>query len=117
MKTKILTLLLLVLFLNPIYSQLGFKKDSLQIKVYTEIKYVNSEAIDITVKKVFCNYCTEFQSKVVGEEGIRRSNEVKYDAENRLQNGIKRLALYIRVSKKDFAALKEEEEDNNNNQN
>lgn len=114
MKTKILTLLLIVTVLSPIYSQLGFKKDSLQIKVYTEIRYVNNEAVDINVKKVFCDYCTEFQTKVVGEEGIRRSNEVKYDAENRLKNGVKRLALYIRVSKKDFAALKEEEDNENN---
>jgi len=114
MKTKILTLLLFTIGLNPIYSQLGFKKDSLQIKVYTEIKYVNNEPIDIKVKKVFCSYCTDFQTKVVGEEGVRRSNEVKYDPENRLTNGVKRLALYIRVSKKDFAALKEEEDNENN---
>ena len=113
MKTKILTLLLLAIAANPIYSQIGFKKDSLQIKVYTEIKYVNNEPINIKVKKVFCDYCTEFQTKVVGQEGVRRSNEVKYDTENRLNNGVKRLALYIRVSKKDFAALKEEQDNEN----
>lgn len=102
-----------MLFLNPLYSQVGFKKDSLQIKVYTEIKYIDNEPIEIIVKKVFCSYCTDFQRKVVGEEGIRRSHEVKYDSENRLKQGIKRLALYIRVSKKDFAALKDEDDDDN----
>lgn len=34
----------------------GYAKDSLQIKVYTEIEYKNREAKDIKLKKVFCDY-------------------------------------------------------------
>ena len=93
-----------------INAQIGWKKDSLQIKVYTDIHYVNNEAKEIKVRKVFCDYCSDYQSKVIGQEAINRTEMVKNDAENRLPKGIKRLALYIRVSKIDFAALKENED-------
>ncbi|GAA3789233.1 hypothetical protein GCM10022271_22180 [Corallibacter vietnamensis] len=87
----------------------GYAKDSLQIKVYTEILYKNNIATEITLKKVFCDYCSNTQNEAIAKEAIRRSNLEKYEAYNRLQNGIKRIATYIRVSKKDFAALNEKD--------
>lgn len=90
-------------------SQNGYKKDSLQIKVYTNIKYVNNEAKSIDVKRVFCDYCSEIQIEAISEEAKRRSYAVRNDKENRLMNGIRKLSLYIRISKKDFAAIKDEE--------
>lgn len=90
-------------------SQNGYKKDSLQIKVYTNIKYVNNEAKSIDVKRVFCDYCSEIQIEAISEEAKRRSYAVRNDKENRLMNGIRKLSLFIRISKKDFAAIKDEE--------
>ena len=108
---KIAYILSLCFFLcqSDILAQ-GYQKDSLQIKVYTEIIYTNSIARDIKVKKVFCDYCSKFQAKMIKEEAIRRSYDVRNDRENKMVNGTKKLALYIRISKKDFAALKEEED-------
>ena len=110
MNKKILFLIMLLISSIAINAQIGWKKDSLQIKVYTDINYTNSEAQEIKVRKVFCDYCTDYQSKVIEQEAINRAEMVKNDAENRLSKGIKRLALYIRVSKIDFAALKEDED-------
>ena len=95
-------------------AQLGYQKDSLQIKVYTEITYKNSVAEDIEVTKVFCDYCSSFQKKAIGAEAKRRSYLERNTKTNRLDDGVRRLALYIRISKADFAALKEKEPDNQN---
>lgn len=93
---------------NFMISQNGYKKDSLQIKVYTSIEYVNNDAKSIEVKKVFCDYCSKIQIDAVSEEAKKRSYDVRYDKENRLMNGVRKLSLYIRISKKDFAAIREE---------
>ena len=96
------------------FSQSGYQKDSLQIKVYTEIEYVDRLVRDIKVKKVFCDYCTEFQTEQIEKEAIRRTYLVRNDVDIRLINGIYRHALYIRISKKDFSELKEETNKENN---
>ena len=90
-------------------AQRGYAEDSLQIKAYTVITYKNSEAIKIELSKVFCDYCSELQLEAIGIEAKRRSYHERYFPEHRLKDGQKRLALYIRISKKDFAAIKEEE--------
>lgn len=89
-------------------AQKGYKKDSLQIKIYTSIKYINSVAKEIKVRKIFCDYCNELQLEALKEEGIRRSYLVRNNKENKVVNGERKLSLYIRVSKKDFAAIKKE---------
>ena len=96
------------------FSQSGYQKDSLQIKVYTEIEYVQTLVKDITVKKVFCDYCSEFQREQIKIEAIRRTYLIRNDIDIKLENGIYRHALYIRISKKDFSKLKEVNTQENN---
>ena len=102
----------LIAFSNLAIAQRGYQKDSLQIKVYTEIEYVKYKYKSIKVTKVFCDYCTDLQAKKIEEEAKRLAYMARNNREYILENGIKKLAMYIRVSKKDFAALKEEEPDN-----
>jgi len=90
----------------------GYQVDSLQIKVYTEIEYVQYRVKSIKVTKIFCDYCSELQAKKIKEEAKRLAYLARNSKEYVLDNGIKKLAMYIRVSKKDFAALKEDEIDN-----
>lgn len=92
-----------------VMSQNGYQKDSLQIKVYTSIEYINNQATSIKVRRVFCDYCTDIQIKAISEEAKVRSYAVRNDKENRMLNGTKKLSLYIRIAKKDFAAIKEDD--------
>jgi len=102
--------IVIIVFLLSHYSKAqSYAKDSLQIKVYTEIEYKNNNAVNIKLSKVFCDYCSDFQKKEMGNEGLRRANLEKNLPENKLQNGIKKLAMYIRIAKKDFAKLKTDE--------
>lgn len=103
----ILTILVLCCF-NQVQSQVGYQKDSLQIKVYAAIDFVDYNAVDIKVKKVFCDYCSEFQKEKLSEEAYRRTFLIRNDKNVRLSNGTFKHALYIRVSKKDLADLKRE---------
>ena len=91
-----------------------FKQDSLQIKVYTEIEYVKSQATNITVKKVFCDYCSEIQMKYLSEKANELAYYDRYNPRKRLVNGIRKFAIIIRVSKKDFLALKNENDQKEN---
>jgi hypothetical protein len=84
----------------------SYRKDSLQIKSYTQIEYVNSEVKSIKLLKVLCDYCTDYQKEVIGEEAKRRAFLERFDPKNRIKDGKKRLAIYIRIAKTDFAAIK-----------
>lgn len=88
----------------------GYAKDSLQIKVYTEIEYKNREAKDIKLLKVFCDYCTSAQTSKIGYAALLRAHDERYLPENVLVNGKKKLAIIIRISKVDFAAISNEKE-------
>ena len=96
-------------------AQLGYKKDSLQIKVYTEITYRDYKPVHIEVKKVFCDYCSENQIKLIGEEALRRTKDDQYNPKYVSANDKTRLALFIRVAKRDFAKLKDGKQANKNN--
>jgi hypothetical protein len=85
----------------------SYRQDSLQIKSYTLIEYRNNEAKEITLLKVLCDYCSEAQSKAIGNEAVRRSYNDRYNPENRMKDGQKRLAVIIRIAKTDLAAIKE----------
>ncbi|WP_245584987.1 hypothetical protein [Psychroserpens burtonensis] len=94
------------------YSFLGaqsYKKDSLQIKSYTLIEYRRSEVKSVKLLRVICDYCTDIQKEVIGIEATRRAESESYEPKNRLKEGDKKLAIYIRIAKKDFAAIKEDE--------
>ena len=80
--------------------------DSLQIKVYTEIEYVNSQSKDIVVKKVFCDYCSENQTNFLAERAKQLAFYDRYNPSKRLINGLRKFAIIIRVSKKDFLEMK-----------
>jgi len=95
------------------FGQIGYQKDSLQIKVYTEVEYVNRLVKDIKVSKVFCDYCSEYQTELLKEEAIRRTYLERYEEGIRLTNGKYKHALYIRISKKDFSEMKEDTINNN----
>lgn len=86
----------------------NYTVDSLQIKVYTEIKYVNSQPKDIAVKKVFCDYCTDNQIKYIGEKAKEFAFYDRYNPKKRIVNGMRKFAIIIRVSKKDFLAIRDE---------
>ncbi|TYB76472.1 hypothetical protein ES674_11345 [Bizionia myxarmorum] len=86
----------------------NYAKDSLQIKVYTQITYKSKEAKDIKLIKVFCDYCSDEQTSKIGYAALRRSYDERYDPENILINGKKKLAIIIRIDKSDFLAMNEE---------
>lgn len=90
------------------FGQIGYQQDSLQIKVYTEIEYVNRQAQNIKVDTVFCDYCSVNQIQRLKEEARRRAYMESNNEKYRLINGKKKLALYIRISKKDFLEIREE---------
>ena len=104
-------ILFFVAFGNQAMGQ-GYQKDSLQIKVYTEIEYVHYRVKSIKATKIFCDYCTTLQAKKIKDEALRLAYLARNNKDYILNNGIKKLAMYIRVSKKDFAALKEDEPEN-----
>jgi len=86
----------------------SFEKDSLRIKVYTEIEYVNSQSKEITVKKVFCDYCSENQIEALKVKAKELAFYDRYNPKKRMVNGIRKFAIIIRVSKIDFIAIKED---------
>jgi hypothetical protein len=108
---QILILLFSLALASPAIAQ-GYQKDSLQIKVYTEIEYEQYRVKSIKATRVFCDYCSENQTKKIKEEALRLAYLARNNRDYILEKGIKKLAMYIRVSKKDFAVLKEDEPDN-----
>lgn len=86
----------------------SYKKDSLQIKVYSEITYKNSRVESIKITRTFCDYCSESQKDALKKEAWNHAYAMRNSKKNRLKDGIKKLALYIRVSKKDFLNLKKQ---------
>lgn len=83
-----------------------YRTDSLQIKVYAQIEYTNSKVKDIKITKVFCDYCSDFQKEALENEAYSRVAYEAYYPDFLVENGKRRQALNIRVSKKDFAELK-----------
>lgn len=104
-----LTISLLVCFVYQMAIGQSYKRDSLQIKGYTEIEYKNGQAKAITLKKLFCEYCSPFQLEVLGEEALRRAHGEKNNPRHVIKKGKKKIAIYIRIAKTDFAAIKEED--------
>ncbi|MEM6516274.1 MAG: hypothetical protein AAF688_08830 [Bacteroidota bacterium] len=98
---------MLALLVTSVSFAQSYRKDSLQIKTYTRITYINNQAKDIELLKVLCDYCSDLQKKAIGDEALRRSYDDRYNPDNRLVNGQKKLAIVIRVAKKDLKAIKE----------
>jgi hypothetical protein len=115
MKTSFIILCFGLISVCSTFAQIGYQKDSLQIKVYTEIEYINNNVKNIKVDTLFCDYCSTNQTKMIKEEALRRTYLARNDKGIRLVNGKYRHALYIRISKKDFLEMNEDEENKNEN--
>jgi hypothetical protein len=103
-------LILIVFLLNTMsLSAQSYRKDSLQIKSYTLVQYRQNEVKEVKLIKVLCDYCSDLQKEVIGIEAMRRAKSESYDPKNRIKEGDKKLAIYIRIAKKDFVAIKEDE--------
>lgn len=89
--------------------QLGYQKDSLQIKVYTTLEIdKNLQVKDVKVRKLFCDFCNEDQAYLLKEEAKRRTHLLKDSPEYYRKSGKHKMALYIRMDKDDFKNLKRE---------
>ena len=68
--------------------------------------YVNEQLrVDsITVKKIFCDFCSDAQMEVLENEALRQSKLERYNPKYKKQ-GEHRLALVVRFSKEDFRKL------------
>jgi len=107
----VIRLMMVFLFL-PFFrmnAQVGYAKDSLQIKVYTEIQYKEHKPINITVTHVFCDYCNQKQKEHVKNIAWDLAYNDRFSPENMVEEGRKRLAMYIRIPKDKFILLKEDE--------
>ena len=78
------------------------------------IQYKDSKVESIKITKTFCDYCSENQLNALKQEAWNRAYYERYNPKNRLVNGKRKLALYIRISKKDFLSLKEVEDNTTN---
>lgn len=108
MKIKYLHIVLFLLVSAFAKAQLpvkDYRQDSLQFKMYTRL-YVNEQLkIDsVTVKKIFCDWCSEPQMDILHQEAMRQSMIERYNPKYR-KSGEHRLALYVRFSKEDFKKL------------
>jgi hypothetical protein len=115
MKTSFIILCFGLISVCSTFAQIGYQKDSLQIKVYTEIEYINNNVKNIKVDTLFCDYCSTNQTKMIKEEALRRTYLARNDKGIRLVNGKYRHALYIRISKKDFLEMNEDDDNKNEN--
>ena len=105
MKYSVLILLILTFSLSKLQAQ-DYKKDSLQFKIITSIKYKSSNVEHIKLKKVLCDFCTEKQTEQLGLQALKLAALEQDDPKNKMKNGIKILSIYIRLSKIDFLAIK-----------
>ncbi|MGB6269631.1 MAG: hypothetical protein WBF67_11560 [Olleya sp.] len=105
MKYKFLILIILTFSLTQLKAQ-DYKKDSLQFKIITQIKYKSGTVQNISLKKVICDFCTEKQTEQLGLQAIKLAALEQDDPKNKLKNGIKILSIYIRLSKDDFSVIK-----------
>ena len=106
---RVVTLIIaLVCFCNISVSKAqSFRKDSLQIKVYTLAEFSNSELKNIKLRKIFCDYCSEKQLNVIGELGLKKAKEVVKSSRKKVNNGTQKIAVYLRVSREDFIKFKD----------
>ncbi len=114
-KLKITGFLSVFCLIGNIYvlnAQIGYQKDSLQIKVYAEYQYVNQQLKAIEITRIFCDYCSESQLEKIKKEASRLAYLSRHRNKPSKSNETKKLAMYIRVSKKDFAAIKQQEINN-----
>ena len=91
-----------------------FSKDTLSIKVYTEIEYVEGRMKKVEVTKVFCDYCSSGQIAALKEQAIANAyHDKRYWTYGKV-NDIQKFTMIIRVAKKDLIAIKDLENKDEN---
>lgn len=94
-------------------AQRGYQKDSIQVKVYTEMVISKTIELDtITVKKVFCSYCSKPQIKAIEKQSLAMTYDMRMEPKYRKQ-GEHRIALYIRIPRHKFEELNNSEPNKN----
>lgn len=90
----------------------NISKDTLRIKVYTEIEYVQGRMKKLTVTKVFCDYCSPAQIEALKEQ-IKEIvyREKRYWTYGKI-NDIYKHTMILSVSREDLLAIKNEENKN-----
>lgn len=82
-----------------------YRKDSLQFKMYTRLYIDQQLNVDsVSLRKVFCDWCSESQMEILRQEAIRQSLIEQHNPRYK-KPGEHRLALYVRFSKEDFKNL------------
>lgn len=91
-----------------------FSKDSLRIKVYTEIEYVDGRMKKVEVTKVFCDYCSAIQIEALKEQArVNIYHDKSYWTYGKV-NDIQKFTLIIRTAKKDLIAINKENDNSEN---
>ena len=93
-----------------------FSKDTLRIKVYTEIEYVEGRMKKVEITKVFCDYCSPVQIEALKEQARTNIYHDKSYWTYGKVNDIQKFTLIIIAAKKDLIALKEPENKEENKQ-
>ena len=91
-----------------------FSKDTLRIKVYTEIEYVEGRMKKVEVTKVFCDYCSAIQIEALKEQAKANIYHDKSYWTYGKVNDIQKFTLIIRTARKDLIAIKTEKDSINN---
>ena len=106
-RTKILVITGILFFYAFAKAQThyDYRQDSLQFKMYTRLYIGEKLEVDsLTVKKIFCDFCSEGQMDVLQQEAMRQSMIERYNPKYR-KPGEHRLALIVRFSREDFKNL------------
>lgn len=103
-----LVLCFLCLTHNTYGQRRGYAADSIQIKIYIEIEYINNQPKELKIKKVFCDYCSTKQIEYIKKIALKKFSEERYNPAHRVKNGKAKLTLNIRFSKQVLIELKDD---------
>ncbi|MFT5861933.1 MAG: hypothetical protein ACI828_000579 [Flavobacteriales bacterium] len=105
MNRKLIIIAVFMLFFAFAKAQSGWRKDSLQFKVFTRL-YINElKMVDsVKVQKIECDYCSQRQILGLGKEALHRTR-LDIDNPKYSEKGVYQDAHYIRVSRADFLKL------------
>ena len=101
----VVQIVFLWLVCTSLNAQVSFQKDSLQIKVYTNLEIRPDLSLDtITVQKIFCDYCSKKQLKRLEKKSKYLTYKMFQESNNK-DEGSHLVALTIRMSRKEFDTL------------
>jgi hypothetical protein len=105
MNKKLIMIAGCMLFFAFAKAQSGWRKDSVQFKVFTRL-YINElKMVDsVKVQKIECDYCSQRQILGLAEEALHRTR-LDIDNPKYSKKGVYQDSHYIRVSREDFLKL------------